>query len=295
MGIRETAKTPRWVQTFEEICAREFGVDAVQVVQALLLSPNARGYVLGSLTEILLKAHLEARGYKALRIKEKWAGTKLHHGDLYVTKNESDWYVLESKGLKSNSERWLRISDIDPSPEGLRAWFARKRDQEFKPWWDGLTAERQNAIADSGRFAEAKVLYTHFVSGRGGNTRRVIATPRKDEFHAVAIDLFLRTDRHEFAFAAPSQLASARRHSDHLKQNYLIDIVVPNVDVGPTLRAPWTWDFDELFSRFTNPVAREDMQVDERQPGAREADVSEVLYALEALIEEDEDQATLED
>src|SRR5207249_1839089 len=79
--------------------------------EALRLSPNARGYVSGSITELLLKRKLE-EGYEMKRIREKWEGKKhsKHHGDFYFRKNEqSPWYVLESKGVKSNTELWNKL------------------------------------------------------------------------------------------------------------------------------------------------------------------------------------------
>jgi len=78
-------------------------------LEALQLSPNAQGYVSGSITELLLKKKLEEEyGFEVKRIREKWEGRKHpnHHGDFYFRKTNSPWFVLESKGVKSNSEKW---------------------------------------------------------------------------------------------------------------------------------------------------------------------------------------------
>ena len=80
--------------------------------EALRLSPNAQGYVSGSISELLLKNHLENKNYVVHRIREKWEGKKHtnHHGDFYFQHENSDlWYVLESKGAKSNSEKWHKL------------------------------------------------------------------------------------------------------------------------------------------------------------------------------------------
>jgi hypothetical protein len=79
--------------------------------EALNLSPNAQGYVSGSITELLLKQHLENLGYKVERIREKWEGKKHpnHHGDFYFQDKSGNWFVLESKGVKSNSEKWHKL------------------------------------------------------------------------------------------------------------------------------------------------------------------------------------------
>ncbi|MDR1594992.1 MAG: hypothetical protein LBS43_11005 [Prevotellaceae bacterium] len=85
-------------------------------LSALKMSPNAQVYVSGSVTELLLKQHLESLGYEVKRIREKWEGKKHqnHHGDFYFRKNgTNDWFVLESKGVKSNSEKWHKLYNYE--------------------------------------------------------------------------------------------------------------------------------------------------------------------------------------
>ena len=55
-------------------------------LDALKLSPNAQGYVSGSITELLLKRYLTTLGFVVERIREKWEGRKHpnHHGDFYL-------------------------------------------------------------------------------------------------------------------------------------------------------------------------------------------------------------------
>jgi hypothetical protein len=77
--------------------------------ESLRLSPNAQGYVSGSISELLLKKELETTyGLEVKRIREKWEGKKHrnHHGDFYFRKPNTAWYVMESKGVKSNSEKY---------------------------------------------------------------------------------------------------------------------------------------------------------------------------------------------
>ena len=89
-----------------------FGVNEQTFYEALRLSPNARGYIIGAISEILLKDHLETKGYEVVRIKEKPSGgnkakNDQARGDFYITKKgikRNNWLVIESKGLKSNSE-----------------------------------------------------------------------------------------------------------------------------------------------------------------------------------------------
>ncbi|MGH9892356.1 MAG: hypothetical protein ACREA0_10305 [bacterium] len=245
-----------------------FGTDEKTLIEALWRSPNARGYLLGSLSEILVSGELKRLGFELERIKEKWNGPKLHHGDYYVRRPGGRWYVLESKGLKSNSEKWHRIREAPTEPRELERWFAR-RHGEIGNWWNSLSAARKAAIVASQRFNRAKVLETHFVSGTGGRAGRTIATPRKEEFHVVALDLFLRTGKHEFIYASSDALEAAEQDPAHLKQNYLIDIMTPTVDREPTLAAPWTRDFVTVFKSLRHPVIEADRQVDTRAPGAR--------------------------
>lgn len=64
-------------------------------LEALKLSPNAQGYVSGSITELLLKKKLEEEyGFEVKRIREKWEGKKhpQHHGDYYFRKTRARHY-----------------------------------------------------------------------------------------------------------------------------------------------------------------------------------------------------------
>jgi len=97
-----------------------FGVDEETYLEALKMSPSAQGYILGSISEILLKRYLEDKGYEVIRIKEKPSGgynakNFEARGDFYIREkrkwNYDEWLVIESKGLKSNSE--FRGSKLD--------------------------------------------------------------------------------------------------------------------------------------------------------------------------------------
>ena len=67
--------------------------------QALKMSPNAQGYVGGSITEILLMKKMKNHGLEIQRIREKWEGKKHknHRGDFYFN-YKGNWYVIEAKG-----------------------------------------------------------------------------------------------------------------------------------------------------------------------------------------------------
>ncbi len=92
---------------------RKFGVDVNTFIEVLKMSPGAEGYILGSIGELLFKEYVESLGYEALRIKEKPDGgynakSADARGDFYIRKKDSKddkWYVVECKGVKSNSEK----------------------------------------------------------------------------------------------------------------------------------------------------------------------------------------------
>jgi len=96
---------------------RVFKTNLEIFLEALKLSPNAQGYVSGSITELLLKKKLEEDyGFEVKRIREKWEGRKHpnHHGDFYFRRPEDEfWFVMESKGVKSNSEKWHKLYNFD--------------------------------------------------------------------------------------------------------------------------------------------------------------------------------------
>jgi hypothetical protein len=91
---------------------KTFGVSETVFQNALELSPGSQGSISGAISEILLKRHLESRGFETLRIKEKPGGgndakNAEARGDFYFRPKGStkdEWWVIESKGLKSNSE-----------------------------------------------------------------------------------------------------------------------------------------------------------------------------------------------
>jgi hypothetical protein len=91
---------------------KHFGVNEETFIEALKSSPSAQGYIAGAVSEVLLKEYLERKGYEVIRIKEKPSGGNNAknceaRGDFYIRKNKSKldkWLVIESKGLKSNSE-----------------------------------------------------------------------------------------------------------------------------------------------------------------------------------------------
>lgn len=111
-----------------------FGVSELVFQSALEMSPGSQGSIAGAVSEILLKQLLENDGFEVLRIKEKPSGgndakNAEARGDFYIRRQGSDrdeWWVIESKGLKSNSE--FRGGKLDSPKKVLKFLESRVFD-----------------------------------------------------------------------------------------------------------------------------------------------------------------------
>lgn len=240
-----------------------FNVDLSTLIDALKRSPNAQGYLMGAISEFLLMKSLESREYILKRITEKWQGLKLlrHHGDFYIRRKDSNnWYVVESKGLKSNTEKWLQLNTKRRLKRFLKKWSESTEiwgsDEEIDEWCEKNFEEDLEKL-------KVKVLMTHFVAGK--SKQRKINTSRNDEFDYVSVDLFLRTGKHEFIFANPKDLPPSQSDSNHLQQNYIIDILVEGKKENVSICHPWHRELHEIWDESKKPIREEDMQVDKRE------------------------------
>lgn len=106
------------------------------------------------------------------------------------------------------------------------------------------------------------------MSGRSASSERTQATPRKDEFHVISIDIALRYSEHKFLFANPKQLESSGDDPDHLQQNYIMGLVLMQEDRQPilSLTDEWSEDFMEVFEALDpdDVINEMDMQIDNR-------------------------------
>jgi hypothetical protein len=291
-------------------------------LEALKLSPNAQGYVSGSITELLVKKKLEEEyGFEVKRIREKWEGRKhpRHHGDFYFRRPDSRyWYVVESKGVKSNSEKWHRLYNFEKLKNFLLThadkipWIDRRRElerqitewiysnlpkfrdeylsnlyeyeevQKYKSKREtekaiaiaalrGYTREQINDMIEERLnyvMSRVKVLETHFVSGKSGLSERTQATPRKDEFNVIAIDIVLRYHDHKFLFANPQNLESSGDDPNHLQQNYIMGFVLidEHGTINISITDDWYENLNDVYDTLTpeDCIREEDMQIDNR-------------------------------
>lgn len=256
--------------TLSAVASQLFGVGEQVVIEAILDSPNARGYIIGSISELLLRNTLIGQGFKVLRIKEKWEGPKIHHGDFYISKDDKNWYVIESKGLKSNSEKWARSAEIN----FFKKLSGKKQNSPDKNWFDALPQHEKSILRDEKNQSGIRLCQTHMPSGKKTNESRedgrTQASPRFDEFHLLAVDMYTKTGKHDFVFAVSDELARSKKDNNHLLQNYFITLVMPStlLPLEP-LAIPWSTNLDSLFSRLKNPININDMQIDQRKPGER--------------------------
>lgn len=293
-------------------------------LEALKLSPNAQGYVSGSITELLLKKKLEELKFEVKRIREKWEGRKHphHHGDFYFRKGSNEpWYVLESKGVKSNSEKWHKLYNCDNLVKFLFdhyemiSWIDKKKEIEpqIATWIEKnlpllktdyasilydyeeiqkylknkpkKETDKSKAISALEKYSrdevskmidqrltyvmsKVKVLETHFVSGTSGQSGRTQATPRKDEFNLISIDLFLRFNEHKYVFANPKQLESSGDDADHLQQNYIMGFVFTDEKGNQIIELSDEWyeKFEDVYDTLDieDAIKESEMQIDNR-------------------------------
>ena len=256
--------------TLSAVASQLFGVDEKVVIEAILDSPNARGYIIGSISELLLRNTLIGQGFKVLRIKEKWEGPKIHHGDFYISKDDKNWYVIESKGLKSNSEKWARSAEVN----FFKKLSGKKQNSPDKIWFDALPQHEKSILRDEKDQPGIRLCQTHMPSGKKTNESRedgrTQASPRFDEFHLLAVDMYTKTGKHDFVFAVSDELTRSKKDHNHLLQNYFITLVMPStlLPLEP-LAVPWSSDLKSLLSKLKNHININDMQIDQRKPGER--------------------------
>ncbi len=301
---------------------RVFKTNLEIFLEALNLSPNAQGYVSGSITELLLKKKLEEEyGFEVKRIREKWEGRKLsnHHGDFYFRRPADNlWFVMESKGVKSNSEKWHKLYNFDnlkrfllthsdkidwiddsENVEGqIVDWIYRElpkfKDeystnlyeyeeiQNYNPQRETAKSRAIAGLRDLSRdeinalverrlhyvMSKILVLETHFVSGKSASSERTQATPRKDEFNIVSIDIFLRYPEHKFLFANPRHLESSGDDPNHLQQNYVMGFVFAGQAGEETINITEDWyeNLEDVYVTLTveDSIDEDEMQIDNR-------------------------------
>ncbi len=310
----------------------QFCVEPPKVIEALKLSPSAQGYIQGALSEILLIQYLSEKDYEVLRIKEKPSGgfdqkKPGYKGDFLIKKKGcNDYYVVECKGLKTNSEfrqsktdenthqkiisktqvynslkKYIHIDKDKIYQKGYEKYLKTKNNwEEQHPnklfpqfrWtkenpgpnnadlssYFSSTDELKTFIknANNSHLKEKafrtgnalyKVLQTHEPTTRTDSETGIKqAAPLVSDFSIMAVDLFLRTGKHEFVFMNPNKISHSPTSPNHLYQNYIIDILIPGVKDTLDIKHPWYSSIDECINS-TNPkkVKYDATQIDYRE------------------------------
>ncbi|NJK84592.1 MAG: hypothetical protein HC912_13205 [Saprospiraceae bacterium] len=108
---------------------------------------------------------------------------------------------------------------------------------------------------------------THQPSKRTGEITQINqAAPLVKDFNIMAVDLFLRTGKHEFAFMNSEKISHSPTSPEHLYQNYTIDVLIKDEKPQPIFTPPWYNDLEKLI-RETNPTS---LEMDESQLDTRE-------------------------
>ena len=138
------------------------------------------------------------------------------------------------------------MSNVWKSESDLKRWFSTFNEEDLteKKYWD--------------LEAPCRVLQTHMPSSRVDAVTNIKSTgPLVGEFSILAIDLFLRTGKHEFVFVNSMNLNHQAQSPKHLQQNYTIDILVKYDNFKRhKLQYPWYDDLDDCIEK-TSPLRRE--------------------------------------
>jgi len=119
------------MEIIRRFVGKNFGVSLEVFINAIKISPSAQGYILGAISEILLKDYLIDKGFEVKRIKEKPRGgahgkSAEARGDFYIKRpNDIKWLVIECKGLKSNAEfSYARRKQLS-NKDGLKKFLVK--------------------------------------------------------------------------------------------------------------------------------------------------------------------------
>src|SRR3989338_2979192 len=311
-----------------EYIKNRFGVGEDIFLQAIKISPSSRGYIMGAISELFLADYLKKKGFEVLRIKEKPKGgnnakSSEARGDFYIRpagSKDDKWLVIESKGLKSNSEfrgdklnspdklfRFLKaIVSLNKNKtrtydNGLRSykrikafWQSKNRGKSFpkfnwnkgfpgpiasdlskvwlsendlKKWVNSLPVKLFTEAAYRKVEGAIAILETHQPSTRVAPiTGLKQAAPLVSDFNIMAVDLFLRTGKHEFVFMNSTEISHSPTSPEHLYQNYVIDILVKDKKEALVINRPWYRDIADCI-KTTSPQYRliDKSQLDNRE------------------------------
>ncbi len=143
--------------------------------------------------------------------------------------------------------RWNKFNPGPGIPDLTNIW---ENEESFYNWINSFNEKdlTENKFWDLE--APCRVIGTHMPNSRIDPVTGIKSTgPLVGEFSILAVDLFLRTGKHEFVFANSFDLNHQRSSPNHLQQNYTIDVLV-NYDgfKRHKLLHPWHEDLDDCIT-----------------------------------------------
>jgi hypothetical protein len=184
------------------------------------------------------------KGLKAYtKAKEDWE--KENHEKIFPPFG----WTIETAGAFSGS-----LEGIWETEQDLKTWIENQPNEVF-------TEQAYRNIAGA-----VAVLETHQPCNRVGELTNIKqAAPLVKDFNIMAVDLFLRTGKHEFAFMNSEKISHSPTSPEHLYQNYTIDVLVKAKKTHPIFTPPWYDNLEKLIQE-TQPTPRQidDSQLDKR-------------------------------
>jgi len=147
--------------------------------------------------------------------------------------------------------RWLKENPGPGIPDLSNIW---KNKRDFNNWIDSFDESQLTEQKYWDLQAPCRILQTHMPSSRVDPQTKIKSTgPLVGEFNIIAVDLFMRTKKHEFVFANSNNLNHQAKSPNHLQQNYTIDILVEYDNFKRhKLLHPWYDNIDDCISQ-TSP------------------------------------------
>ncbi len=195
--------------------------------------------------------------------------SKGHYKDIKVYKRAKKTYekikLAWRKRHKGKTFPPFKWSKELPGPCNCRLTKVWKNERSLDKWISLLDSSNFDESSYRKQKGPVLILETHAPSKRTGVLTGIDqAGPLVGDFSIMAVDLFIKTRKHEFVFMNPNNMNHSPVSPEHLYQNYIIDILIPGLKNEPIIQPPWYTTFDDVLK--TDPPKRdiEHSQVDGR-------------------------------
>jgi len=167
-------------------------------------------------------------------------------------KAKEEW-ESKNKGKSFPPFRWKKET---PGPLACLLSGLWRDEKDFKEWIDAQPQESFEEKAYRQLQGPIIILETHKPSKRVCSVTGINqAAPLVNDFNILAVDLFLRTGKHIFAFTNAENISHSPSSPSHLYQNYTIDILVKGKKEVVAFNPPWYEDIFDCINK-TNPAYR---------------------------------------